>query len=175
MTAQVQFEEWVSFPVELVFRFFANPHNLRRIMPPATDTRIDRANLIEPPPPASASHSQSANLGGVGTEIVTSFKVLPPLLLRATWTAVITEFEWNHHFADIQSKGPFRSWHHRHEFAAEIRRGVSGTLVRDVIEYEVGFGFLGTLAEKLFISGQLRRTFAQRQQILGSLLSDPDL
>jgi ligand-binding SRPBCC domain-containing protein len=71
----------------------------------------------------------------------------------------------------VQGKGPFRSWHHRHEFAAQVRGGVSGTLVRDVIEYEVGFGFLSTLANTLFISRQLRRTFAHRQRILSSALS----
>jgi len=46
-------------------------------------------------------------------------------------------------FADIQTKGPFKGWHHRHEFALETRDGVGGALVRDRIECEVGFGALG--------------------------------
>jgi ligand-binding SRPBCC domain-containing protein len=175
VAAHVQFEEWVSFPSERVFLFFANPNNLPRIMPPATGTRIDQLKLVAPPPPPSASKTPSTSLAGVGSEIFTSFLVLPPLPFRATWIALITEFAWNHHFSDIQRKGPFRRWQHRHEFFAEIRRGVTGTLVRDVIEYEAGFGIVGTLAEKLFISGQMRRTFAHRQEALGSLLSDATL
>jgi hypothetical protein len=44
------------------------------------------------------------------------------------------------------------------------------TLVRDAIEYEVGFGSLGTLAISLFIERQLRYIFAHRQEILPKLL-----
>lgn len=103
--------------------------------------------------------------------IKTSFRLFPILPLRAQWIARITEFEWNHHFADVQEKGPFKQWHHRHEFLAESRNGVMGTLVRDAIEYEVGFGPLGTITNVLFIERQMRRTFAQRQKILPQLLS----
>ncbi len=168
MAAHLEFEQWVPFPLEPVFRFFANPRNLPRIMPPSTGTRIDDLRLVAPPPPANETNF--AELAGVGTQIDTSFRVLPPLPFRATWVAVITEFEWNHHFADIQTKGPFKKWHHRHEFSEELRSGMPGTIVRDVIEYEAGFGVAGKLAEKLFISAQMPRMFAHRQQILGSLL-----
>jgi hypothetical protein len=50
--------------------------------------------------------------------------------------------------------------------------GTDGTLVRDVIEYEIGFGPLGALAEELFVARQMRNTFAKRQQILPKLLSE---
>jgi ligand-binding SRPBCC domain-containing protein len=96
--------------------------------------------------------------------------MFPFLPLRAQWIARITEFEWNHHFADVQEKGPFKSWHHRHEFLAESRGGVDGTLVRDVVEYEVGLGFLGSLANLLFVERQMRGTFLARQKILPDLL-----
>jgi len=41
-----QFEVWVPFPLERVFRFFANPENLPRIMPPASGTRIEALRLV---------------------------------------------------------------------------------------------------------------------------------
>jgi ligand-binding SRPBCC domain-containing protein len=91
--------------------------------------------------------------------------------VRAQWIARITEFEWNYYFADVQQKGPFKQWHHRHEFLAETRDGVSGTLVRDLIEYEIGFGFLGAITDSLLVGRQMRRTFAQRQTMLPKLLS----
>lgn len=47
---------------------------------------------------------------------------------------------------------------------------MNGTLVRDLIEYEVGFGPLGALANSLFIEQQMRQTFAERQKILPQLL-----
>ncbi len=138
-------------------------------MPAATQTRIDELHLVAPL--RSPDSVSSAHAAGIGTVIVTSFRVFPFLPLRALWIARVTEFEWNHYFADVQEKGPFRRWHHRHEFQAETRGGVSGTLVRDVIEYEVGFGPLGGLANALFIERQMRGTFAQRQKILPELLS----
>ncbi len=108
---------------------------------------------------------------GVGSTIVTSFLVVPFLPIRAQWIARITEFEWNNHFADVQDQGPFKKWHHRHEFAALTREGVSGTLVRDVIDYEVGFSFLGGIANALFVRHQMESTFAQRQHTLPQLLA----
>ena len=109
-------------------------------------------------------------LAGVGSEIVTSFRVVPFLPFRAKWTALITEFEWDHHFADIQKKGPFKRFHHRHELREETRGWLRGTAVRDVIEYDLGFGWLGELAQRFFVSRQLQQTFAYRQRALEALL-----
>jgi hypothetical protein len=39
-----------------------------------------------------------------------------------------------------------------------------------VIEYDVGFGWLGQLAQKLFISRQLLQSFEYRQHALEKLL-----
>jgi ligand-binding SRPBCC domain-containing protein len=85
------------------------------------------------------------------------------------WAALITEFEWNHHFADVQKKGPFKSFYHRHELIAEGREGVNGTVVRDVIDCDIGFGWLGDLVQKLLIGRQLQRTFSYRQKALERL------
>ena len=164
---QIQFEQWVPFPVEKVFLFFANPQNLPRIMPPATATRLVRLRLVSPPGAAADGPA----LAGVGSQIVTSFRVSPYLFVRAEWIAEITEFEWNHHFADDQRRGPFKSFHHRHELTAENRDGVSGTRVRDVITYDVGFGAVGRLADKVFVRRQMERTFTYRQQALEKLLA----
>jgi ligand-binding SRPBCC domain-containing protein len=168
----IQFEQWVPVPLERVFLFFANPSNLPRIMPPQTGTELIRLKLVPPPGIAAerATATDRTPLAGVGSEIVTSFRVIPFLPFRANWTALITEFEWNHHFADVQKRGPFKSFHHRHELKAEVRGQASGTIVRDVINYDVGFGWLGTLAQKLVVSRQLRQTFAYRQQALERLL-----
>jgi ligand-binding SRPBCC domain-containing protein len=165
MSLHLQFEQWVPQPLESVFLFFANPNNLPRIMPPKTATRIDNLHLIPP-----NGRETDPNLAGVGSEIITSFKVLPFLPVRSTWVALITEFEWNHHFADIQKLGPFHSFHHRHQMRPEVRRGVSGTIVQDVVELEVGFGWLEWLVERLFIRHQMAAMFRYRQQALKQLL-----
>ncbi len=171
MTHSLQFSDWVPFPVPQVFKFFSNPENLARLMPPETQTRIDRLQLIPPPPSPDGNVTSAKNAAGVGSILFTSFRPLRWLPLRQPWIAAITEFEWNHHFADIQQKGPFKRWHHRHEFLVDTREGLSGTLVHDVIDYEVGFGPLGALVNSLFVARQMRSTFAARQKILPGLLS----
>jgi ligand-binding SRPBCC domain-containing protein len=167
----VQFEQWVPVSVERVFIFFANPHNLPRIMPPQSGTELVRMNLVPPAFPAeSATVTDRAPLAGVGSEIVTSFRVVPFLPFRAKWTALITEFEWDHHFADVQKTGPFKRFHHRHELSEETRDRVRGTVVRDVIEYDLGFGRLGEIVQRFFVSRQLQETFEYRQKALEKLL-----
>jgi len=169
MSGHLEFEQWVPFPIERVFGFFSNPENLPRIMPVASGTKLILLNRM--PPPEAPPGVSSDRAAGVGSTIVTSFRVFPFLPLRARWIARITEFEWHVYFADVQDSGPFKTWRHRHEFAAEMREGVSGTLVRDVIDYEVGLGWLGGIADALFVQRQMENTFAQRQMSLPKLLS----
>ncbi len=104
-------------PLETVFLFFADPRNLPRIMPPELGTRLVEVHLTSAP--LNANVPDSKGFAGVGSEIVTSVRPLPPFPFRAKWVSLITEFEWNHHFADIQKQGPFQRLHHRHEFATE--------------------------------------------------------
>jgi ligand-binding SRPBCC domain-containing protein len=164
----LEFADWVPFPVARVFGFFSNPENLPRIMPAETQTRIDELRMVSPPTASKAAAAPHA--AGVGTVIFTSFRMFPFLPFRAQWIARITEFEWDHHFADVQDKGPFKKWHHRHEFLADRRDAVVGTLVRDVIDYEVGFGPLGALGNAFFVERQMKGLFAERQRMLPQLL-----
>ena len=166
MAYRLEFQQWVPFPLAQVFLFFANPHNLPRIMPPQLGANILRLELL--PPPGAPADSP---LAGTGSTAYISVRMIPFFPFRGAWVARIVEFEWNDHFADIQEKGPFKSWHHRHEFAAEIRDGVSGTLVGDILDYEIGFGPLGVIAQKLFVGRQMQQTFMHRQKILESLLA----
>lgn len=43
MAQRFETRQWVPFPVELVFAFFANPSNLPHLMPPRLKTRIEDA------------------------------------------------------------------------------------------------------------------------------------
>jgi ligand-binding SRPBCC domain-containing protein len=157
----------------MVFAFFADPYNLPRIMPPGMDSKLLSLKLVSP-----ETGSRTANLvgtssvAGAGTEMLLSFRALPGLPWRGKWLARITECQINHFFADLQVQGAFKSWHHRHEFVPQVRDGVSGTLIRDVVDYEVGFGLLGALADRLFVRRQLRRTFAWRQEAVRVLLGE---
>jgi len=165
----MQYEQSVPHPLERVFRFFANMENLPRIMPRWMDVRLERVDIV-PPAGLAEGASGATAFCGAGSELEASFRAIPYLPFRIRSVAIITSFEFNKFFEDVQGKGPFKSWHHRHEFAAEERNGVNGTVIRDIVQYEVGFGVLGTLANALFIAPQMRRTFSYRQTALQKLL-----
>ena|ERR1700722_15491737 len=171
MMHRIHFEQWVPFAIDKVFLFFANPENLPRIMPPRTETQLSALRLVPPRAPGGQVVRNINQLAGAGSEISTLFRPLPFIPLRTEWIALIIEFEWNHHFADIQKKGPFKRFQHRHEFSVEVREGASGTTVRDLIEYDAGFGPLGDLAQRIFVAPGLKQTFEYRQKMLEKLLT----
>jgi ligand-binding SRPBCC domain-containing protein len=168
---RIQFEQWVAAPLEQVFPFFSNPSNLPRIMPPGLSTRLVRLCLTSRSTADPEGGTDHPGLAGVGSEIVTSFRIFPWLPWRVEWVAQVVGFEWNRHFADVQKKGPFKSFYHRHEFAAVRRNGVNGTIVRDVIRYEVGFGIFGKWTQNLLVIRKLKQTFQYRQMTLEKLLA----
>jgi len=128
MSHHLEFEQWVPFRLQPVFAFFSNPENLPRIMPVSSCTQLIALNRVPPPELAAGSGQKAA---GVGSSIVTSFRVFSFLPIRRRWVARITEFEWDRYFADVQDEGPFKSWHHRHEFASARRNGAEGTTIRE--------------------------------------------
>ncbi|MFC5864083.1 SRPBCC family protein [Acidicapsa dinghuensis] len=166
-------EQWVPFPVELVFAFFANPANLPHLLPAWQRARVESSRLIAPPTrpvatdPALRFQSPAA---GVGSEIVLSFRLMRGLFLRSRWLARITEFIWMSHFCDEQLSGPFAYWHHRHGITREVRESIDGTLVTDDVEYEPPMGPLGEFAHNSYIRPQLATLFAHRRKRLEEIL-----
>lgn len=171
MIQRVRFEQWIPVPLDRVFRFFSDPRNLPRLMPPELAAEIQTIERVAPP--GTENRQDDSAPAGVGTRITLSVRLLPPLPLRTTWVARIVEFEPGRHFADIQEKGPFRSFRHRHGFESAPRAEGDGTIVRDDLEYDVGFGPLGDAVGRWFVAGRLRQTFEERQRRLEGLLGPP--
>jgi ligand-binding SRPBCC domain-containing protein len=165
--------QWVPFPVELVFAFFANPSNLPHLMPPAQKVRIEDIRMQPPPQrPVAADPSRRFRsvAAGTGSEILISFRPVRWLPQCVSWMARIVHFEWNSHFVDEQVRGPFRHFRHRHGVSGETREGVEGTLVADLIEYELPAGAVGWLANGT-IRGRFEDAFAYRQKRLPEILA----
>jgi ligand-binding SRPBCC domain-containing protein len=173
MAQSFETRQWVPFPVELVFAFFANPTNLPHLMPANLETRIEDARIQAPPPrpvhPDPARRFQSI-AAGKGSEILISFFPIPWIPRRVSWMARITEFAWNSHFCDEQIRGPFTNFRHRHGIEAEVQDGIEGTLVSDSIEYDLPFGVFGRIAGS-FVRRNLAQSFAYRQKRLPEILA----
>ncbi len=153
-------EQWVSAPLERVFRFFSDPRNLSVISPPSSGTRLKNLRIV---PASLPGVPGSERMAGVGSEITVSFRLLPYFPLRGSWTARIVEFEWLRHFRDVQVLGPFEMFDHTHSYREEVRKGTTGTVIHDRVVYEIGVGPLGVIANVLIVRMLLRQMFNYRQ------------
>lgn len=175
-------EQWLPYPVDIVFDFFANPENLPRLMPSWQKARIEQATLVPAPPRpggepiSTAKPSNASSAAGAGTRMKLSFRPFPFSPIRISWMAEISEFRWNDHFCDVQLSGPFAFWRHCHNIKSETRTDeeklpVCGTLLIDSVEYEMHFGLAGDLAGRVFANSQLASTFAYRQRRTRELMA----
>jgi ligand-binding SRPBCC domain-containing protein len=150
-------EQWIPFPVDRVFAFFADPRNLPRLMPVWQDARIDSLELQ--PPENGARHA-----AGRGSRILLSFRPVPLSPIRLRWLALIDEYVIDHHFCDMQVTGPFGYWRHCHLMSAETHGNTAGTRITDVVDYEWPRGPVRSLIGLLGGRLQIRRIFHYRQR-----------
>jgi len=168
-------EQWLPYPVQTVFDFFANPENLPRLMPEWQQARIESAKIAPPPWRPGTDPNPSPAPGapvaaGKGTRMTITFLPFPHAPLRVPWDAEITDFEWDDHFCDVQHRGPFTYWKHCHRLEPQMRGVLPGTLLVDHIEYELPLGPLGDLANRLFVKAQMESIFLYRQKLTAELL-----
>ena len=134
--------QWLPYPPELVFAFFANPENLPRLMPKWQNARIEEAVFAPPPPRPLNSPRYPGIAAGDGTRLTLSLRPFPFAPFRIPWEAQIEDFRWNHGFCDIQLRGPFTSWRHCHTVTAKD----SGTTLHDTVTYDLPIAIRPILA-----------------------------
>ena len=130
-----------------VFHFFANAGNLELITPEFLHFRI-----LTPLPICMEP----------GTLIDYRLQLCS---LPFHWRTRIEIFEPGQRFTDVQVSGPYRRWHHLHEFTAVPE----GTLVHDVVDYELPLGPLGALTHVLFVRRTLEKIFDYRKERISEI------
>jgi ligand-binding SRPBCC domain-containing protein len=144
MTYELVREQLVPRPVGDVFEFFSQARNLERITPPWL-----RFGLLGDPGPLGKGSLIEYRLHVHGVPL--------------RWVSRIEEWESERAFVDRQLRGPYRFWHHRHEFIA----CGEATVVRDRIRYVLPFGRLG----HPFVRRDLDRIFDFRRDAVERLLA----
>lgn len=134
-------EQFVPLAMDEVFAFFADAHNLERLMPPWLHFEILTPSPVEM---------------GAGTLI--DFKLrLHGIPVR--WQSEIIVWQPPHRFLDRQVRGPYRLWIHTHTF----ERMGGGTLATDTVEYAVRGG---DWVKRLFVRPDLERIFDFRARAM---------
>ena len=151
MSYQLKREQQLNCDIERAWDFFSSPHNLSRITPKEmgfvvlsslTDTAIYEGMTID-------------------------YTVSPVLGIPLKWQTEITAVNYQKNFTDFQKKGPYKLWRHHHEFIPNA----NGVLMKDTVDYELPFGFIGTIAHGLMVKKKLKDIFDYRRQVLEQLFN----
>ena len=134
----------VESNIEATFEWFEHEGSFRRLMPPSE----------------VAEEVRAAETLEVGSQRIFRF---PMGLMKMTWIAEHTAYDPPHHFVDKMVKGPFWRWHHNHDLS-EVN-GV--TTVTDEVTYQVPFGPLGNLVDRILggalVRSRITRMFTARE------------
>jgi ligand-binding SRPBCC domain-containing protein len=143
----LQSRVWLAKPRPEVFAFFGDPANLPRITPPWL-----RFRLLTPGVAMAAGAVFEYRIAWLG--------------LPLTWRTFIREYDPPYRFVDVQVRGPYARWEHRHRFLEEG----GGTWMEDRVTYRLPLGPLGRLIHRLLVRPQLEAIWAYRTARLGDLV-----
>jgi ligand-binding SRPBCC domain-containing protein len=139
------FQQKIPVSIEEAWEFFSSPLNLARITP------------------AEMAFTVTSDLNPVDKMypgMIITYKVSPLLGIKINWMTEITHVEDFKYFIDEQRFGPYKFWHHQHHFKA-IPGGVE---MNDILTYGLPMGFLGTVANSVFVANKLQQIFDFRKK-----------
>jgi ligand-binding SRPBCC domain-containing protein len=133
-----------KIPIDLdkAWDFFSDPANLSVITPDKLGFEILSKYHVEKMYPGQ----------------IIEYKIKPLFGVPVYWMTEITHVEDKRYFIDEQRFGPYQFWHHQHHFES-IKNGVEMT---DIVHYRNPLGFLGNIANSLFVKNQLEDIFEFR-------------
>jgi hypothetical protein len=134
----------IRAPVERVFAFHERPDVFRYLIPP-----WEKVEIIQTP----------ENLLPGARTIIRTF--IGPM--SRLWIAEHTEYTRNRSFTDVQLKGPFAYWQHRHLFEPTPH---GTTLYTDEIEYAIPLGRLGEMIAGRMVRKRLERLLEYRHRVV---------
>lgn len=147
--------QFLPISITEAWEFFSSPANLSKITPEHMGFKI-----------LYISGGPKMYPGQVIRYIVYGLPGIP-----MNWMTEITHVQEPHYFVDEQRFGPYALWHHQHHFK-EVEGGVEMT---DEVNYAIPFGFLGRLANWLFVAREVNRTFDHRYTVLESYFTKQKL
>ncbi|AXX92666.1 hypothetical protein CPU12_02240 [Malaciobacter molluscorum LMG 25693] len=137
---------YIDTTLDDIFDFHLDTNNLVKITPPNIKVKLLNENFI----PKEGS--------------IMNIKVTKNFI-SLNWSVKIKKLERPKILIDIAEKSIFKYWEHQHIFEERGNR----ILLKDVVRYEVPFGFLGKLVN-YFIYRDIDNMFKYRQDITKKIL-----
>jgi hypothetical protein len=138
---------WIGRPRSEVFAFFADPANLARVTPASLGVE-----LLTRAPAMTTGAVFDYRLRWLGVPI--------------RWRAFVREYDPPYRFLDVQLRGPYTRWEHRHRFLEED----DGTVVEDRVVYRLPLGPVGRALHAAVVGRQLRAAWDYRTARIAELL-----
>jgi ligand-binding SRPBCC domain-containing protein len=135
----LQTEQFIPISLAEAWDFFSSPANLAKITPEHMGFNI-----------ISKHHGEKMYAGQI-----IEYTVKPLMGIPLYWMTEITHVQDGTYFVDEQRFGPYIMWHHQHHFK-EVSGGV---VMTDIVHYKIPLGFLGDIANWLFVKKQLQGIF----------------
>lgn len=132
--------QFVPYSIHRVFDFFGRAENLQELTPSFLRFQITRTPIRMEP--------------GARIEYKLHVHGMP-----IRWKTIIEEWNPPHGFIDVQEKGPYRLWHHTHQFW----EADGGTWIEDTVRYALPFGVLGQLVHSVMVKRDVEQIFAYRE------------
>lgn len=135
-------EQFVPQPIEKLFAFFSDEKNLEEITPKLLNFKVLQM---------STEKIEEGSLIDYRLKI----RGVP-----ARWRTRIENWNPPHEFVDNQLLGPYKKWHHTHQFKSVP----GGTLMTDRVIYELPVGYLGWLGGRALVQKDVGEIFKYRRQ-----------
>lgn len=145
-------EQQLNCDIETAWKFFSSANNLSEITPKDMNFVV-----------RSKFENDEIYKG-----MIIDYYVSPLLGIPLGWQTEIVQVDFQRSFTDFQKKGPYKLWNHHHEFITNEK----GVLMKDTVDYELPFGFLGDWVHQLLVKKKLKRIFDYRYDYLEQKFND---
>lgn len=146
-------EQWVPHNPENIFPFFCNEKNLEKLTPEFLNFKVLK---------------KSTDQIQEGTLIEYRLKLHG---VPMYWKTMIKKWDPGISFVDQQMNGPYKKWHHTHEFIPMV----SGTLIRDRVYYSLPLGKIGDIFSGWKVLKDVNAIFEYRRSVIKNLFDKADV
>ncbi|WP_374445271.1 hypothetical protein [Epilithonimonas sp.] len=150
MIYQLYRKQQLHCSIDKAWDFFTSPENLPLIAPQEMDFTV--LTQIKYP---------------IHEGMQVDYRLKPLFGIPIRWKSEVRKVDHKKSFVDYQLKGPYKMWHHYHEFIENDK----GVLMKDILNYEMYYSFIGKIINRLIVRKKLEYIFSNRYDIVNQIFN----